>query len=304
MKEKKEERIEITATYKVNRSDELLNFLLVKCKTSRNNVKNLLSNHQVLVNGSPVSQFNFALAKDDEIKITKRPVRDELQKKGMQKKKRVNAIQIIYEDNDFIAINKPNGLLSVENDKSRECAYSYVLQYLQEKNKALRPFILHRIDMETSGVLVFAKNSRIHSMLKLNWNSYVQKREYYAVVEGNMQEKQKTITTFLKENQYNMVYSTNDPTGQKAITHYQVVRENKEYSLLQVNIDTGRKNQIRVHMQELGHPILGDEKYGFNKNPLKRLALHASKLEFIHPITKEVISIKSSIPKSFLSLFN
>lgn len=304
MREKKEERLEITAFYKVNHSDELLSFLLSKCKTSRNNVKSLLSNHQVLVNGSPVTQFNFALAKDDEVKIAKKPVKGPAAEKEPVKKKRGYTLPIIYEDKDFIAVDKPAGLLSVENEKEQECAFSYLLQYLQNKNKALRPFILHRIDKETSDVLVFAKNIKVHSMLRLHWNEYVKKREYYAVVEGNPIEKEKTILSYLKENQNNMVYSSNDPSGQKAITHYRVVCESKEYSLLQVNIDTGRKNQIRVHLHELGYPILGDEKYGFHKNPLKRLALHASRLEFLHPITKELITIEAGIPSSFTSLFH
>lgn len=304
MREKKEERLEITAFYKVNHSDELLSFLLSKCKTSRNNVKSLLSNHQVLVNGSPVTQFNFALAKDDEVKIAKKPVKGTAAEKEPVKKKRGYTLPIIYEDKDFIAVDKPAGLLSVENEKEQECAFSYLLQYLQNKNKALRPFILHRIDKETSGVLVFAKNIKVHSMLRLHWNEYVKKREYYAVVEGNPVEKEKTILSYLKENKNNMVYSSNDPSGQKAITHYRVVCESKEYSLLQVNIDTGRKNQIRVHLHELGYPILGDEKYGFHKNPLKRLVLHASRLEFLHPITKELITIEAGIPSSFTSLFH
>ncbi len=296
------EKLEITAIYKVNRSDELLTFLLNKCKTSRNNVKNLLTNHQVLVNGSVVSQYNFMLAKDDEIKISKRPIHTE-EKRMPKASKRVYSINIIYEDDDFIAIDKPYGLLSVESDKDRECAYAYMLSYLQARSKALRPFILHRIDKETSGVLVFAKNVKIHSMMKLNWNDYVKVREYYAVVEGRMEKKSDTIISYLKENQNNLVYSTEDPKGQKAITHYQVIKENNEYSLLKVEIDTGRKNQIRVHMQDLGHPIVGDEKYGYNKNPLKRLGLHASKLVFEHPITHNLITIEANVPNNFLNLF-
>ena len=161
------EKIEYTASFKVNRSDELLEFLLKKMNTSRNNVKNLLSHHMVLVNGSPVSQYNLMLAKDDEVKITKKPqlsmprVKNDSKNKK-DKPKRVY-LDIIYEDDDFIAINKPNGLLSVESDKERECAFSYVLEYMQENDPKSRPFVLHRIDKETSGVLVFAKNVKIHS---------------------------------------------------------------------------------------------------------------------------------------------
>lgn len=298
-----EPKIEITAIYKVNRSEELLSFLLAKCKTSRNNVKSLLTNRQVLVNGSVVSQYNLMLAKDDEIKISKRPVSAE-QKPGVRREKRkFYTFNILYEDEDFIAVDKPVGLLSVESDKESECAFNYVLEYLQQKNKALRPYILHRIDKETSGVLIFAKNVKIHSMLRMNWNSYVELREYYAVVEGRLEKKSDTISSYLKENSNNLVYSTNDPSGQKAITHYTVKKESNEFSLLKVAIDTGRKNQIRVHMNSLGHPIVGDDKYGHTKNPLKRLGLHASKLEFKHPITKELISIEAPVPRIFYGLF-
>lgn len=298
-----EPKIEITAIYKVNRSEELLSFLLAKCKTSRNNVKSLLTNRQVLVNGSVVSQYNLMLAKDDEIKISKRPVSAE-QKPGVRREKRkFYTFNILYEDDDFIAVDKPVGLLSVESDKESECAFNYVLEYLQQKNKALRPYILHRIDKETSGVLIFAKNVKIHSMLRMNWNSYVELREYYAVVEGRLEKKSDTISSYLKENSNNLVYSTNDPSGQKAITHYTVKKESNEFSLLKVAIDTGRKNQIRVHMNSLGHPIVGDDKYGHTKNPLKRLGLHASKLEFKHPITKELISIEAPVPRIFYGLF-
>lgn len=299
----KEEKIEITAIYKVNRSDELLTFLLAKCNTSRNNVKMLLSNHQVLVNGSVVTQYNLMLAKDDEVKISKKPILTNQKSNSPKPKRKFFSIDIIYEDSDFIAIDKPQGLLSVESDKERECAFNYVLEYLQAKNKALRPFILHRIDKETSGVLVFAKNVKIHSMLRLNWNDYVKTREYHAVVEGVLENKEDTITSYLMENSNNLVYSTQNPSGQKAITNYKVIKQSQEFSLLRVNILTGRKNQIRVHMQDLSHPIVGDDKYGHTKNPLKRLGLHASKLEFVHPITNELIEIKAKVPNIFYGLF-
>ena len=301
------EKIEYTASFKVNRSDELLEFLLKKMNTSRNNVKNLLSHHMVLVNGSPVSQYNLMLAKDDEVKITKKPQLDMPRVKNNSKNKKDKPkrvyLDIIYEDDDFIAINKPNGLLSVESDKERECAFSYVLEYMQENDPKSRPFVLHRIDKETSGVLVFAKNVKIHSMLKLNWNEYIKTREYFAMVEGTLKEKEGRITSYLRENQNNLVYSTQDPSGLLAVTDYKVKKENGQYSLLSVLIYTGRKNQIRVHMHDIGNPIVGDDKYGCTKNPLKRLGLHASRLEFLQPITKELISIKAPVPNIFYGPF-
>ena len=289
-----------TAEYKVNRSGELLDFLLAKCDTSRNNVKTLLSGHFVLINGSVVTRHNLMLAKDDEVKISKYPIRDG-EKGDREKPKRRLSLKILYEDDDFVAVDKPAGLLSVESDKESQCAFAYVLEYLAAKGA--RPFILHRIDKETSGVLMFAKNVKIHSMLKMKWNEYVKTREYYAVIEGKMAQKEGTIVSFLKENKNNLVYSTRDPSGQKAVTHYVSVRENAQYSLLRVTIDTGRKNQIRVQLKEAGHPVVGDEKYEASKNPLGRLGLHASKLEFSHPLTGEEISVGSPLPPSFKGLF-
>ena len=305
-----------TAIYKVQRSDTLLEFLLRKCNTSRNNVKALLVRRQVLVNGSVVTQYDFPLAKDDEVKLAKKPVKEGAT--ASKPTERVRAprprisLKVIYEDDDFIAIDKPAGLLSVESDKESECAYGYLLQAMQAENKNARPFVLHRIDKETSGVLVFAKNIKIHSMLKMHWNELVQTREYFAVVEGILEEKSGTVTNYLKENINNVVYATNDPTGQKAVTHFEVTREHAHglYSLLKVKIDTGRKNQIRVHLKDMDHPIIGDDKYGkkqdgtWVKNPIERLGLHASKLAFIHPVTKEVIEISASLPPSFRNLFN
>ncbi len=299
-----------TAIYKVNKSDELLEFLLRKCGTSRNNVKALLVRKQVLVNGSVVTQYNFPLAKDDEVKLSKRPMKESpvAKAKPVAKKPRPQ-ISVIYEDEDFLAVNKPAGLLSVESDKDTECAYGYALSYMQSAGKNSRPYILHRIDKETSGVLVFAKNIKLHSMLKMHWNEQVTLREYYAVVEGILEKKQDTLTAYLKENKNNLVYVTNDPTGQKAITHYEVMKEMGEYSLLRVRIDTGRKNQIRAQMQALGAPVVGDDKYGRKidgtqvKNPLGRLGLHASKLEFIHPITKEMTAFNAPLPSVFAEYF-
>lgn len=302
----KTEKIVYTATYIVKRSDLLLDFLLTKCNTSRNNVKNLLSNKQVLVNGSVVSQFNFPLAKDDEVKISKSPIRnvDETKQKN-KTTKRSPRIELLYEDEDFIAIDKPAGLLAVESDNEREeTAYNYVLAYLQATSKQSRPFIIHRIDKETSGVLVFAKNIKVHSALRLNWNELVRVREYMAVAEGRFNLKSGKLVNYLALNQNNLVYVTNDNTKQKAITNYEVVKENNELSLLKVLIETGRKNQIRVQLNNIGHPIIGDDKYGYNINPLKRLGLHASYLEFVHPFTNKVIQIRAKTPSTFMTLFN
>lgn len=300
----RETKPQYTAVYKVNRSDELLEFLLKKCNTSRNNVKTLLTRRQVLVNGSVVTQYNFPLAKDDEVKLAKTPVNGgaTLKREGV-KTPRVEMPKIIYEDDDFIAVDKPVGLLSVESDKETDCAFSRVLAYLRQKDKTARPYVLHRIDKETSGVLLFAKNIKVHSMLRLHWNESVTLREYYAVAEGVFENKTDTLIDELFENKNNLVYVSFGLGGQRAVTHYEVVAENAAYSLLRVKIDTGRKNQIRVQLKHRNHAVVGDDKYGAAANPLGRLGLHASALEFIHPITKEVVSIRASVPQSFRALF-
>lgn len=301
----REEKIVFTAIYTVKRSDELLNFLLVKCNTSRNNVKNLLSHKQVLVNGSVVSQFNFPLAKDDEVKISKNPIKDAPTKHVPKAKRQYVTLPIIYEDADFIAVDKPYGLLAVESDNERlETAYNYVLEYLQQYNKQARPFIVHRIDKETSGVLVFAKNIKVHSQLKLKWNELVTKREYIAIVEGHMSKESDRIVNYLDINHANnLMYVTKDNTKQLAITNYKVIKKANLYDMLLVDIETGKKNQIRVTLDNLGHPIIGDTKYGEASDPLKRLGLHASCVEFKHPFTDQIITIKSKTPTIFSNLF-
>ena len=293
-------KIEYLGQYKVSRSDELLEFLLRKCNTSRNNVKAFLTRRQVLVNGSLVTQYDFPLAKDDEVKICKvaAPKQTPTVKHTATSVKR-ELPKILYEDEDFIAIDKPVGLLSVESDKERDCAYARVLEYLSVKDKKARPYILHRIDKETSGVLVFAKNIKLHSMLKMRWNELVSLREYCALVDGRMEKKEDTIVSYLKEDGNHLVYATKDPSGQKAITHYEVIGESGEYSLLKVRIDTGRKNQIRVHLRSVGHSVVGDEKYGFTKDPLGRLGLHASALTFKHPVSGETVSVRAPFPAEF-----
>ena len=294
---------EFTAQYTVPRSDTLLEFLLKKCNTSRNNVKSLLTRGQVLVNGSVVTRHDFALAKDDEVKLSKKPQRNALKERVTPTRTVRLPFPILLENDDFIAVEKPCGLLSVESDKEKECAYAYVLRYLQAKDKNARPFILHRIDKETSGVLLFAKNIKLHSMLKMKWNDLVETREYIALTEGTFAEKTGTVRSYLKENVNHVVYSTQDKTGQLAVTHYEVLKENTNFSLLRVRIDTGRKNQIRVHMQSLNHAVVGDDKYGTGKDPLKRLGLHASELSFRHPVSGETVTVRSSAPSVFYKLF-
>lgn len=284
--------------YPVNEPCELLDFLLKTFSSqSRNSVKSLLSSHRVSINGAPVTQFNFKLFPKDVVIITKNPIRRKLR----------HNLPIIFENDELIVINKPSKLLSVPSDNEKgSTAFRMVNDYLQQKDKHNRAYIVHRIDEDTSGVLMFAKNEKIAHLLtdKDNWNQLVKKRGYYAVVEGAMEKDSGTVKSYLKKNAQNMMYSSKKPgDGQLAITHYKVMKRNENYTLLDVNIDSGRKNQIRVHMGDLGHYIIGDDKYGEPVNPIKRLGLHAYCLEIVHPISGKLMTFKAPMPKEFENLF-
>ncbi len=283
--------------FKVKKECELLEFLLETFSNqSRNSVKSLLSSHRVSVDGAPTSQFNFKLYPEDTVIISNAPIR---------RKTRSN-LPIIYEDDEIIVINKPSGLLSIASDNEKNStAYRMLSDYVQQKDKHNRIFVVHRLDEDTSGVLMVAKNVKIQQALQNNWNDIVKKRGYYAIVEGVMEKKSDTIKSYLKKNSQNLMYSSKKAgDGQLAITHYKVIKGNDKYTLLDVNIDTGRKNQIRVHLGEKGHHIIGDDKYGEPANPIKRLGLHAYELDLVHPFTGKLMKFTSPMPKEFSSLFD
>ena len=283
--------------FKVHEDCELLEFLLSKYpKLSRNAVKSLLSNHQVSVDGAPVSQYNLKLTKEDTVIVSKTRI---------SKKTRAN-LPIIFENENFIVIDKPSGLLSVASNREKgRTAYRMVNDYVQQKDKHNRIFVVHRLDEDTSGVLMFAKNAHTKEILQKNWNDIVIKRGYYAVVEGKLEKKTDTFVDYLKENSLNLMYVTNDKkNGKKCTTSYKVMKENDKYSLLDINIDSGRKNQIRVQFGYRGHYVIGDDKYGQPSNPLKRLGLHAYNLVFKDPETGRIWDFKSPIPEIFTKLFH
>ncbi len=295
--EKKSKDLEGIRQFKVTKECELLPFLLeTLVGQSRNSIKSLLSSHRISIDGAPISQFNFKLYPNDVVLISKKPIR---------KKSRSN-LPIIYEDKDIIVINKPSGLLSIASDKEKSStAYRMLMDYVQQIDKHNRIFVVHRLDEDTSGVLMVAKNPTIQKALQDNWNDLVKKRGYYAIVEGVMENKCGTVTSYLKKNSQNMMYSSKKKgDGQLAITHYKVIKENDHYSLLDVNIDSGRKNQIRVHMGDLGHYIVGDDKYGNPANPLHRLGLHAYELIIEHPFTHKIMTFKARIPSCFTDFFS
>ena len=210
--------------------------------------------------------------------------------------KKNDRLDIIYEDKNILVVNKPAHMLCVQTDKGVSTTlYEKVYDYLHKKNQKV--FIVHRLDKDTSGIVLFAKNEDLKNKLQDNWNDIVKVREYYAIVEGSVKEDKQTIKQYLKENKQLKTYVAKD--GKEAITHIEVIKRSKNYSILKVLIDTGRKNQIRVALESIGHPIIGDSKYGSTKNPLRRMCLHASKLVLINPITHKEMEFVCNIPKEF-----
>ena len=275
--------------YIVKENEILIEFLKKTFSNlSKNNVKSLLHNEKVFVNGNMTTKYNYELNVGDTVEIREKVAKN---------------IDIIYEDKDIIVINKPSGLLTVATEKEKnKTAYHLVMEYLKKKNKNNRIFVIHRLDKDTSGIIMFAKNERAKHLYQDNWNDIVKKRCYYAVIDGKMENKEGMIKSYLKENG-NMVYSVKDRSGKLAITEYKVLKERKNISLLDINLKTGRKNQIRVHMKENKTPILGDLKYGEKSKLINRLALHAYKLELINPVTKKLLIFEASMPNEIKTLF-
>ena len=279
--------------YIVDEETLLINYLRkTLTKLSKNNIKSLLTKEMVLVNNSVQTKYDFIVKKNDKITIRETKLR------GTKFKKDIN---IIYEDEDIIAINKPAGLLTIATAKEKEITlYHFVLNYVKSKNKNNKIFVIHRLDKETSGIVIFAKNQNAKNLFQNSWEKIVKKRCYYAVVEGTLEKKEGIIKSYLTENSSFMVYSTNNKKeGKLAVTTYKVLKENKNYSLLNIDIKTGRKNQIRVHLKENGNVIVGDKKYGSNINIINRMALHAYKLEFLNPITNKNMILKTEMPTLF-----
>ena len=284
-------------TFKVKEQNELMKFLIENLPNkNRNNIKSLLKNKQVLVDGVAISQFNHPLNPGQEVMITESRFSD----------KDMKGIKVVYEDEYLIAVEKASGILSIATDKEREkTAYNIVKNYVKSRNPLEKLFIVHRLDRETSGVMIFAKTEEMQQLLQTNWQKMVLERTYVAVVEGKVEKNSDTIVSYLKENSAFVTFSSDKEIegSKKAITHYTVLKRSKGFSLVEANIETGRKNQIRVHMQSLGHSVVGDKKYGATTNPLGRLGLHAKSIIFKHPKTGKVLSFQTGIPAKFSGMF-
>lgn len=292
-------------SFRVEAATELMPFLLSKLGgMTRTSVKQLLSQRRVTVNSGIQTRHDTPLKAGDMINI--------LQGRG-NVELRHPKLRVIYEDNALIVVEKKNGLLTVPyNPKSSEMtAYSILKEYVRKQSNRNTIHVVHRLDRETSGVLVFAKSPELQEYMRTYWKQLVSKRSYVALVEGHLAKPEGTITSWLTEdNQTAMVYSSKtDNGGQKAITNYKVLKamtigegdQEMPVSLVELNLETGRTNQIRVHMQSIGHPVMGDRKYGHGNefSPIDRLCLHARTLEFIHPMTEKKVRFEAPLPKEF-----
>ncbi|WP_288423914.1 RluA family pseudouridine synthase [uncultured Spirosoma sp.] len=275
---------------------ELMQFLISSLPhKNRNNIKSLLSNQQVKIDGRVYTQFNQPLRPGQTVTIAATRAPRTAQFRGLT---------ILYEDQHLIVINKQSGILSMATEKQRDhTAYSILSSYVKQENPKNRIFIIHRLDRETSGVMMFARSERVQRLMQETWNETIRQRTYVALVEGVPSPEEGKIESYLRESKALIVYSSQNPeNGQLAITNYKTVKEANGYALLELELETGRKNQIRVHMQDLKHPIAGDAKYGAKTDPIGRLGLHAEVLAFEHPITKAAMRFDAPIPKGFLAV--
>ena len=284
------------SSYTVSEATTLLPFLLVHIKgKSRNNVKSLLSRKLVTVDGRPTSQFDTPLAPGQVVTILSVPA----------PKSGALPFPLLYEDEHLIVVNKPAKLLSVATDKEKtRTAYHIVTDYVKSQHIDNRIYVLHRLDRDTSGVLMFARDLETKELVQTKWNEIITRRGYRALVEGTPQPDRDTIRSYLVETRTHMIFSgAPGPGAKEAVTNYQVLKSGGGYSLLDISIDTGRKNQIRVHMKELGCPIAGDKQYGAHTNPIGRLCLHANELSFVHPATGLPITFTAKTPRDFNRVF-
>ena len=272
----------------VNKDSELLEYLYEHLDMPKKRVKQYLVHGAVYVNEDRVTQYNYPLVAGMKIMIDTN-----------SKNSRNLPFSIIFEDDHLLVVNKPSGLLTIATEKEKErTLYHIVRDYVVSKNPHGRIFIVHRLDRDTSGIVLFAKDEKTKNQLQENWNDYVSLREYTAIVCGHPKEESGQIVQYLKETKTNLVYVSPREDGKKAITNYSVLKTNDKYSMLKVTIETGRKNQIRVAFASKKMPILGDKKYG-EKSKVNRLYLHANRLKIYYPVIKKDILFETSIPTEF-----
>lgn len=279
---------------------KLMEFVIERMPDAkRNDIKKWLKYGHLMVEGSVKTAFDAPVAPGSEVTLNlTRPF-------PVFKHPR---IELVYEDDDVLVINKGYGMLSVGTKgrsdmpsmKKQENAYDILRAYVKEEDPRNKLWVVHRLDRHTSGLMMFAKSERAHDVLRHNWNNIILERLYVAVLEGYLEEDKGFVKSWLAENSQFVVYSTDVPgEGKLAVTHYEVMGRGNNYTLAHFSLDTGRKNQIRVHASDMGHPIAGDRKYGAKTSPINRLALHAQTLRFAHPITRKDMNFQSPVPRDF-----
>ena len=271
----------------VKEEKKLIDYLVSNTDYTKTKIKSLLKYKNITVNGKVPFSHDYVLKKGQVVEISKE-----------KKASKIGSIDIIYEDDNYLVVNKPSGMLTISTEKEKNrTLYHMVREYIHNKNKHEKIFIVHRLDRETSGLVLFCKNEELRDKIQENWEKVAVKREYHAVVLGLMEKKKDRLVSYLKENKMNLVYVSKTNDGKEAITNYEVVRENKN-SLLKIWIETGRKNQIRVQLANINHPILGDKKYGNLKG--KRLLLCANRLDIRDPKSRKVLSFEINVPREYM----
>lgn len=293
----KNQDVSVKYFFEINEKSALLETLLKKIKDqSRTTVKSYLSHRQVSINNVISTKHDAVLSAGDVVRVRMGRAPEEF---------RHPMLRIVYEDEHIIIIDKRNGLLSMASSKQQtKTAYFILSEYIKRKDSQNRLFILHRLDRETSGLMMFAKSEQVQETMQRGWKDLVRQRKYIAVVEGHLPQEQGVIHTLLAENAALKMYVPRDDEnkGEDAITHYRVVRSSRNYSLVELELETGKKNQIRAHMEYMRTPIIGDKKYGASaKNSSGRVCLHAYVLNITHPITGEELNFSTRVPQLFES---
>ena len=282
--------------YVVKEPCELLQFLMTYVPgNTRTKAKQLLSQKMVYVDKVITSQFNAPLQPGQLVQIAK---------KGNLHVFKNKFVKILYEDAFLLVIEKKEGIITNTMPGHKENSVKRILdEYVKRKSKSISVHTVHRLDRVTSGLLIFAKRRDVQQMFTDHWHDIVKDRRYVAVVQGRMEKDSGTVESWLTDNKMFITYSSNyDNGGKYAITHYRTLKRSADYSLVELKLETGRKNQIRVHMQDLQHPVVGDLKYGSDVDPIGRVCLHAFRIEFFHPITHELLSFETPIPSAFQGL--
>lgn len=278
--------------YTVNEEAHLLEWLIQNTKGSRSKIKATLQGRGIKVNGKTVSQFDFPLLPGMKISVSQSKKNDTFKSRYLK---------VVYEDRWLVVVEKAVGILSMAAGHSSLNVKSVLDDYFHKTRQKCSAHVVHRLDRDTSGLLVYAKDFETEQILEHNWHDIVYDRRYVALVSGEVEQNEGTIANWLKDNTAYITYSSPvDNGGKYAVTHYRVLRRSADYTLMEYKLETGRKNQIRVHSADMGHPVCGDVKYGNGDNPIHRLCLHAYKLCFWHPATNERMEFETPIPNDFI----